>query len=71
MFYDRNPGDAHANVGSERKFATSPVQPNSGVGEIGDSSSLYCPRGPSKIGPVIGEFTPKKIPIGRLDSALK
>ena len=41
-----------------------------GVGEIGDSNSLFCARGPPKIGLVIREFTPKKIPIDRWDSAL-
>ena len=71
LFYDRNPGDARVKVGSERKVASSPNSANAGLGEIGLSLSLSFPRDPSKIGPVIGEFTPKKIPIGRWDSALK
>ena len=71
LFYDRNPGDARVKVGSERESASRRRRPNRGVGEIGDSLSLSFSRDPSKIGPVIGEFTPKKIHIGRWDSALK
>ena len=35
LFYDGNPKDARVKVGSERKVATSPGRPNSGVAEIG------------------------------------
>ena len=71
LFYDRNPGDARVKVGSERKFASSPVAPSFGVGEIGVNDVGFCPRGPSKIGPVIKECTPKKNPILRWDFSLK
>ena len=60
LFYDRNPGDARVKVGSERKVASSPSRRNVAVGEIGCLHPAFCPRGPSKIGPVIKEFTPKK-----------
>ena len=58
-------------VGSERKVATSPNSAKPGVGEIGCLHPGFCPRGPSKIDPVMAEFTPKKIPIGRWDFSLK
>ena len=67
LFYDRNPGDARVKVGSERKVATSPARPNYGDVEIGVNHMGFCPRDPSKIGPVIGEFTPIKSPILRWD----
>ena len=44
-------------VGSDREAASSPVAPNSGVAEIGVYYILFCAGGPSKIGPVMREFT--------------
>ena len=58
------------NVGSAREFATSDKRANFGVVEIGVYLRKFCARGPTNIGPVIGEFTPKKIPILRWDLAL-
>ena len=49
------------------------VAPNSGnvaVAKIGVDLRKFCARGPPKIGPVVGECTPKKIPSDRWDSAL-
>ena len=64
LFYDRNPGDARVKVGSERKVASSPKSPSSGVGEIACFKSGLCAEGPSNIVLLIGKFIPKKIPIG-------
>ena len=61
LFYDRNPGDARVKVGSERQAASRQRGPNSGEFEIGYFSRAFCPRGPSKIGPSMGRFTPKKL----------
>jgi len=66
-----NPGDAHVNVGSERESRTSDTRAKFGWIEIDGFLSLFSPRGPSKIGAVLGEFTPKNSPITRWDSALK
>ena len=63
LFYDRNPEDARVKVGSERKLASSPGAPNSGVGEIACFISGLRAEGPSKIGLLIGIFILKKIPI--------
>ena len=59
-------------VGTEVRVVANPPQipANFGVAEILDSNRLFCARGPPKIGLVIREFTPKKIPIDRWDSAL-
>ena len=54
-------------VGSEREVASRQRRPNSGVGEIGVNDMEFCPRGLSKIGPVIREFTLKQNPTGRRD----
>ena len=54
-------------VGSERQAASSPNSPNSAAAEIGVNDMGFCPRGPSKIGTVMGEFTPIKSPILRWD----
>ena len=61
LFYWRNPCDARVKVGSDREAASSPQAPNSGVGEIGVNDMGKSPRGPSKIGTVSGENTPKKL----------
>ena len=66
-----NPGDAHVKVGSERESASRDTLATFGVVEIDGFGSGCAPRGPSKIGLVIGEFTPKKIPILRWDFSLK
>ena len=61
------------NVGSAWEFASSDNFANFAkfaVAEIGVDLRKFCARGPPKIGPVIGEFTPKKIPSDRWDSAL-
>ena len=63
LFYDRNPGDARVKVGSEREVASSPNWANECLDEIGGLHPAFCPRGPSKIGPVIGEYTPINSPI--------
>ena len=63
LFYCRNPGDARVKVGSDWEAATSPIRPNSGVAEIGVYYILFCAGGPSKIGPVMGEYTPINSPI--------
>ena len=47
-------------VGSDREAASSPELPNHGVGEIGSNHVGLCVGGPSKIGPVSGEYIPKK-----------
>ena len=44
---------------------------NSAVAEIGVDLRKLCARGPPKIGAASMEFTPKKIPSDRWDSALK
>ena len=46
LFYDRNPGDAHVKVGSDREAASSPISPNRGLDEIGSNHIGLCPRGP-------------------------
>ena len=61
LFYDRNPGDARVKVGSERQAASSrtgrmTLRLRSAIQQYG-----ICPRGPSKSGPVIWEFTPTKL----------
>ena len=66
-----NPGDARVNVGSGRESATSDNLAKFGVAEILGFVSLFCARGPSKIGLVIGEFTPTKPLILRWDLALQ
>ena len=71
LFYYRHPGDAPVKVGSEREFASRQRAPTHGVVGIDGFLSLVCPRGPSKIGAVVGIFTPKKIPIGRWDLAAR
>ena len=74
LFYDRNPGDARVKVGLERKVVSSPLGPTRAElrcrRDRGFSITIL-PAGASKIGPVIGEFTPKKISSDRWDSALK
>ena len=63
LFYCRNPGDARVKVGSDREAASSPELPTRGVAEIGVYYILFSAWGPSKIGPVIGEYTPINSPI--------
>ena len=75
LFYYRHLGDARVKVGSEREFASSPTLAT-GRQDTASTESLVLdmperPPGPSKIGTVIGEFSPKKIPSDRWDSALK
>ena len=55
-----NPGDAHVNVGSERESASSDSRANSGWIEIDGFLSLFSPRGPSKIGPLLRILLPKR-----------
>ena len=61
LFYCRNPGDARVKVESDREVASRPVRPTRGVDEIGVYYILFCAGGPSKIGPVIGDYTPTKL----------
>ena len=55
-----NPGDAHVKVGSERESATSAKVASLGCDEIGVYLSLFSPRGPSKIGPLLRILVPKR-----------
>ena len=55
-----NPGDAHVNVGSERESRTSDKAAKSGWDEIDGFLSLFSPRGPSKIGPLLRILLPKR-----------
>ena len=55
-----NPGDAHVNVGSERESASSAKVARFGCVEIGVFLSLFSPRGPSKIGPLLRILLPKR-----------
>ena len=55
-----NPGDAHVKVGSERESATSETLAKFGCVEIGVFLSLFSPRGPSKIGPLLRILVPKR-----------
>ena len=55
-----NPGDAHVNVGSERESASSDNSANRGWIEIDGFLSLFSPRGPSKIGPLLRILLPKR-----------
>ena len=55
-----NPGDAHVKVGSERESATSEMAAKFGCAEIGVFLSLFSPRGPSKIGPLLRILLPKR-----------
>ena len=50
-------------VGSDREAASRPSRPSRGVDEIGVYYILFCAGGPSKIGPVMGEYTPINSPI--------
>ena len=64
LFYDRNPGDARVKVGSERQAAsrrTRRMSPKSDPSRSAIQQYGICPRGPSKSGPVIWEFTPTKL----------
>ena len=55
-----NPGDAHVNVGSERESASSDKRAKVGWIEIDGFLSLFSPRGPSKIGPLLRILLPKR-----------
>ena len=69
LFYCRNPGDARVKVGSDREVASSPCSPKPGVVKIGYTTIGILRGGGerSKIGPVIGAFTPINSPILRWD----
>ena len=73
--YERHPGDerVRSRVRTEVRVVAKirQLSPTFGVAEIGVDLRKFCARGLSKIGPVIGELTPKKIPSDRWDSALK
>ena len=47
------------------------MRPTRGVDEIGCYQAPVCPRGPSKIGPVSGEYTPQKLFENTWDFLLK
>ena len=57
-----NPGDAHVNVGSERESASSDNLARFGWDEIDGFLSLFSPRGPSQICPLLRISLPKRTP---------
>ena len=61
LFYCRNPGDARVKVGSDREAASSPDRLTARDVKIGIYHMGLCPRRPSKIGLVSGEYTPTKL----------
>ena len=66
LFYDGDPGDARVKVGSERKVASSPTPPNSGVDEIDYTTIATLSTGTLQIWPCYKGIYSHKIPYTRV-----
>ena len=64
LFYDRNPGDARVKVGSERQAASSPMEANGCVHEIGYTTIQILRGGTLQNWPFHKEVYSEKAPRG-------